>query len=67
LKLIPKGLSRFPPVNFYKFRKHGLADLVAKGALVCESERRYARYHLSVPLRPTPDVTLNERGELAEK
>jgi hypothetical protein len=23
-RLIPKGLSRFPPVNFYKFRKHGL-------------------------------------------
>jgi Fic family protein len=44
-----------------------LADLVAKGALVRESERRYARYHLSVPLRPTPDATLNERGELAEK
>jgi Fic family protein len=44
-----------------------LADLVAKGALVREGERRYARYHLSVPLRPTPDVTLNERGELAEK
>jgi len=44
-----------------------LADLVAKGALVREGERRYVRYHLSVPLRPTPDVTLNERGELAEK
>lgn len=29
-----------------------LADLVAKGALVREGERRYARYHLSVPLRP---------------
>jgi hypothetical protein len=28
-----------------------LADLVAKGALVRESECRYARYHLSVPLR----------------
>jgi Fic family protein len=28
-----------------------LADLVAKGALVREGERRYARYHLSVPLR----------------
>jgi len=44
-----------------------LADLVAKGALVREGERRYARYHLNVPLRPTPDVTLNERGELAEE
>jgi Fic family protein len=43
-----------------------LADLVAKGALVREGERRYARYHLSVPLRPTPHVTLTEKGELAE-
>ena len=24
--MIPKGLSRFPPVNFYKFRKHGLEN-----------------------------------------
>lgn len=29
-----------------------LADLVAKGALVREGERRYARYYLSIPLRP---------------
>jgi Fic family protein len=43
-----------------------LADLVAKGALVREGERRYARYHLSVPLRPVPRVTLTENGELAE-
>ena len=43
-----------------------LADLVAKGALVREGERRYARYHLSVPLRPVPHVILNERGELAD-
>ncbi len=44
-----------------------LADLVAKGALVREGERRHARYRLAVPLRPVPPVTLNERGELAEK
>jgi Fic family protein len=44
-----------------------LVDLVAKGALVREGERRHARYRLSVPLRPVPPVTLNERGELAEK
>ena len=41
-----------------------LADLVAKGALVREGERRYARYHLSVPLRPVSPVTLNEQGEI---
>jgi Fic family protein len=44
-----------------------LADLVAKGALVREGERRHARYHLGVPLRPVPHVMLNERGELAGK
>jgi Fic family protein len=30
-----------------------LADLIAKGALIREGERRYARYRLSVPLRPS--------------
>jgi Fic family protein len=40
-----------------------LADLVAKGALVREGERRYARYCLSVPLRPVPHVVLTEQGE----
>jgi Fic family protein len=44
-----------------------LADLVAKGALVRDGERRHARYRLSVPVRPVPRVTLNDRGELAEK
>lgn len=43
-----------------------LSDLVAKGALVREGERRYARYRLNVPLRPVPPLTINERGELAE-
>jgi Fic family protein len=44
-----------------------LADLVTKGALVRDGERRYARYHLSVPLRPVPHVTLNEKGELEQE
>lgn len=43
-----------------------LADLVAKGALVREGERRYARYRLSFPLRQVPHVTLTDKGELAE-
>ena len=41
-----------------------LADLVAKGALVREGDRRYARYRLGVPLRPIPHVVLTEHGEL---
>jgi Fic family protein len=40
-----------------------LADLVEKGALVREGERRHARYRVSVPLRPVPHVTLTEAGE----
>jgi len=43
-----------------------LADLVARGALVREGERRYARYRLSVPLRPVPHVILTEDGNLTE-
>jgi Fic family protein len=44
-----------------------LADLVAKGALLREGERRHARYRLGIPLWPISHVTLNERGELAEE
>jgi Fic family protein len=44
-----------------------LADLVAKGTLVRDGERRHARYRLSVPVRPVPHVTLNEHGQLAEQ
>jgi Fic family protein len=44
-----------------------LADLVEKGALVREGERRYARYRLSVPLRHVPHIMLNEQGELSEE
>lgn len=44
-----------------------LADLAEKGALVREGERRHARYKLSVPLRPVPHISLNERGELVEE
>ncbi len=44
-----------------------LADLVAKGALVREGERRHARYHLSAPLRPVRRVTVTEHGTLSEE
>lgn len=43
-----------------------LADLVAKGALMRDGERRHVRYRLSVPLRSVPRLTINERGELIE-
>ena len=43
-----------------------LVDLTARGALVRDGERRHARYHLGVPLRSVPRVTLDERGALME-
>jgi Fic family protein len=43
-----------------------LADLVEKGALVREGERRYARYLLGIPMRPVSRVSLGEQGQLAE-
>jgi len=44
-----------------------LADLVEKGALLRDGERRYARYRLTVPLRPVRHVIINERGELTDR
>lgn len=41
-----------------------LADLVAKGALVRAGERRHARYHIDIPLRPVSPVALDEHGGL---
>jgi Fic family protein len=40
-----------------------LADLVAKGALVRHGERRHARYHVAIPVRPVAAVVLDENGE----
>lgn len=44
-----------------------LADLTEKGALVRTGERKHARYHLSVPLKPLRHLTVRENGELVEK
>ena len=41
-----------------------LTDLIEKGALKRTGERRHARYHLAVPLRPVPAVTVDNKGEL---
>jgi Fic family protein len=43
-----------------------LSDLLEKNALVRTGELRYARYHLSVPLRPVKQVTIGKNGELVE-
>ena len=43
-----------------------LVDLVEKGALIRAGELRHARYQLSIPLRATRQITVNERGKLVE-
>ena len=43
-----------------------LADLVEKAALSRTGERKHARYQVSVRLRKTSRVSLNERGDLIE-
>jgi hypothetical protein len=39
-----------------------LADLVKKGALRREGERRHARYHFSIPIPKVSAVAIDERG-----
>jgi Fic family protein len=43
-----------------------LADLVDQGALSRTGELRHTRYHLAIPLRPVPTVTIDESGEIVE-
>ena len=44
-----------------------LNDLVDKKALWRSGQRRQARYHLSLTLRPTPLVTVDEQGLVLER
>jgi Fic family protein len=41
-----------------------LGDLVDKGALTRTGERRHARYHLTIPLRPVSAVTIDKAGNI---
>ena len=41
-----------------------LADLVDKGALIRTGERRGTRYHLSIPLKRPPRVTIGASGQI---
>jgi Fic family protein len=43
-----------------------LADMVSKGALLRVGERRHARYHANIALRPVVAVTIDERGHIVE-
>ena len=44
-----------------------LNDLVDKNALWRSGQRRHARYHLNLALRPTPRVTVDEQGLVSER
>jgi Fic family protein len=44
-----------------------LADLVEKKALHRSGERRYARYHLAIPLRATRPMRIDRHGNLSEQ
>lgn len=46
--------------------RRDLADLVEKGAFRRTGERRYARYHLTIPLRPVTAVTIDVDGNFVE-
>lgn len=42
-----------------------LMDMVAKGTLIRLGERRHARYHLAIQLRPVRPVLLDEHGGIS--
>lgn len=44
--------------------RRDLVDLVNKGAFKRTGERRYARYHLTIPLRPVEAVTIDDAGNI---
>lgn len=44
--------------------RRDLADLVDNGAFTRTGERRYARYHLTIPLRPVDAVTIDDAGNV---
>lgn len=44
--------------------RRDLGDLVEKGAFTRTGERRHARYHLTIPLRPVSAVTVDESGNV---
>jgi len=41
-----------------------LADLVERGALTRTGEKKHTRYHLPIPLRLTPRITIDEGGNI---
>lgn len=44
-----------------------LVDLVERGALTRTGEKRHTRYHLPIPMRSTPRITIDEHGDILMK
>jgi Fic family protein len=70
-RLILRGPSRISASNYITTTgaspataTRDLADLVDKRALDRVGERRHARYHIAIPLRPVVSVMLEDRGKL---
>ena len=75
LRVLREGLDGFKgglsAGNYVKIAKispatatRDLADLVEKGAFIRTGERRHARYHLNVPLRPVPRFLIDLDGKV---
>ncbi len=47
--------------------RRDLADLVKKGAFHRTGERRHARYHLTIPVRPVGSITIDDAGNVVEE
>jgi len=47
--------------------RRDLADLVEKGAFHRTGERRHARYHLTIPVRPVAPITIDDAGNVVEE
>jgi hypothetical protein len=43
-----------------------LADLVKQGALIRTGVRKHTRYALNLPLRPIPQIMIDEKGKIVE-
>jgi|CXWL01.1.fsa_nt_gi Fic family protein len=41
-----------------------LGEMVERGALARTGDKRHTRYHLPIPLRPTPRITIDEAGNI---
>jgi Fic family protein len=46
--------------------RRDLRELVDRGALSRTGQNKSARYHLTIPLRPTPRISIDPHGEIVE-